>query len=101
LRPRGGAARIGGDGQPAHVLASGTLRGAAPAGGPRPRARPTTHPTSRARRNEPPLILADEPTGALHTEDTATVVDLLRRFQRDGRTVVVVTHDPEVAASGA
>jgi len=54
---------------------------------------------ARALANDPHLILADEPTGSLHSEDTANVVDLLHRFQRDGRTVVVVTHDPEVAAS--
>ena len=54
---------------------------------------------ARALANNPPFILADEPTGALHTDDTANVVELLHRLHRDGRTVVVVTHDPEVAAS--
>ena len=52
---------------------------------------------ARALANNPRLILADEPTGELHREDTATVVGLLEGMKRAGRTVVVVTHDPEVA----
>ncbi|HYU17115.1 MAG TPA: ABC transporter ATP-binding protein [Chloroflexota bacterium] len=53
---------------------------------------------ARALANRPWMILADEPTGELHSEDTANVVGLLKRFWREGRTIVVVTHDPEVAA---
>jgi ABC-type lipoprotein export system ATPase subunit len=53
---------------------------------------------ARALANDPRLILADEPTGELHSEDKANVVALFRRFQREGHTVVIVTHDPEVAA---
>jgi len=53
---------------------------------------------ARALANEPRLILADEPTGELHTEDKANIIDLFRRVHREGRTIVVVTHDPEVAA---
>lgn len=52
----------------------------------------------RAVANEPGVILADEPTGELHAEDTALVLDLFRALNREGRTVIVVTHDPEVAA---
>jgi putative ABC transport system ATP-binding protein len=52
---------------------------------------------ARALGNSPRLILADEPTGELHRDDTATVIALFRDIQRQGRTVVVVTHDPEVA----
>ena len=52
---------------------------------------------ARALANNPRLILADEPTGELHREDTATVVGLLEGMKRAGRTVVVVTHDPDVA----
>jgi putative ABC transport system ATP-binding protein len=44
------------------------------------------------------LILADEPTGELHSEDKANVLTLFDRFHREGRTIVVVTHDPDVAA---
>ncbi|HZS00746.1 MAG TPA: ABC transporter ATP-binding protein [Chloroflexota bacterium] len=53
---------------------------------------------ARALANDPRLILADEPTGELHSEDKANVVALFRRVQREGHTVVIVTHDPEVAA---
>lgn len=54
---------------------------------------------ARALVNEPALILADEPTGAL---DTKTSVDVMRLFQRlnkeQGITILLVTHEPEVAA---
>jgi putative ABC transport system ATP-binding protein len=52
---------------------------------------------ARALGNQPRLILADEPTGELHSDDTANIIALFREIQREGRTVVVVTHDPEVA----
>jgi len=44
------------------------------------------------------VLLADEPTGELHTDDKARVLDLFERLNREGRTVIIVTHDPEVAA---
>ncbi len=53
---------------------------------------------ARALANEPRLILADEPTGELHSDDKARVIELFQQIHRAGRTVVVVTHDPEVAA---
>jgi putative ABC transport system ATP-binding protein len=53
---------------------------------------------ARALANEPRLILADEPTGELHSEDKANVLALFDRVHREGRTIVVVTHDPDVAA---
>jgi putative ABC transport system ATP-binding protein len=53
---------------------------------------------ARAVANSPGVILADEPTGELHTEDTARVLDLFRSLNAEGRTVIIVTHDPEVAA---
>jgi putative ABC transport system ATP-binding protein len=52
---------------------------------------------ARALANHPRLILADEPTGELHSDDRARVMDLFQRFHRDGHTIVVVTHDLEVA----
>lgn len=54
---------------------------------------------ARALANDPRLVLADEPTGELHSEDKAVVIELFRRLNADGRTVVVVTHDLEVASA--
>ncbi len=54
---------------------------------------------ARALANNPRLILADEPTGELHSEDRAVIVELFQRLNGQGRTVVVVTHDPEVASA--
>jgi putative ABC transport system ATP-binding protein len=54
---------------------------------------------ARALANDPRLILADEPTGELHSEDKALIIDLFRRLNDQGRTVVVVTHDTEVASA--
>ena len=51
--------------------------------------------------NEPPLLLADEPTGNLDSATTTDVLGLLRRFHSRGQTVVVVTHDPRVATIAA
>jgi ABC-type lipoprotein export system ATPase subunit len=54
---------------------------------------------ARALANEPRLILADEPTGELHSEDKANIIELFRGFHAQGRTIIVVTHDPEVAGA--
>jgi putative ABC transport system ATP-binding protein len=53
---------------------------------------------ARAVANNPDVILADEPTGELHSDDKARVLGLFRALNREGRTVIIVTHDPEVAA---
>ena len=53
---------------------------------------------ARALMNDPPLILADEPTGNLDSKSSAQILDLLRDLNRQGRTVVIITHDAEVAA---
>jgi putative ABC transport system ATP-binding protein len=53
---------------------------------------------ARALANEPRLLLADEPTGALDTDNSARVLDLLDEIRaRRGTSVVIVTHDPAVA----
>ena len=46
----------------------------------------------------PSLILADEPTGNLDSESTDEVLALLDRLYRDGRTIVVITHEDHVVA---
>jgi putative ABC transport system ATP-binding protein len=54
---------------------------------------------ARALVNRPPLLLADEPTGALDTDSARTVLALLRRMHQAGQTIVLVTHDHRVAAA--
>ncbi|GAA2138832.1 ABC transporter ATP-binding protein [Streptomyces synnematoformans] len=53
---------------------------------------------ARAVAGDPPLLLADEPTGALDTASGARVVELLRELNEAGTTVVVITHERELAA---
>ncbi|SFK69276.1 ABC transporter ATP-binding protein [Methylocapsa palsarum] len=53
---------------------------------------------ARALANSPNIILADEPTGALDTHMTAEIMALFSRLHQKGLTVVVITHEPEVAA---
>lgn len=52
---------------------------------------------ARAIVNEPSMILADEPTGALDTKTSSEIMELFKSLNEQGRTVVIVTHDPKVA----
>jgi putative ABC transport system ATP-binding protein len=54
---------------------------------------------ARALANEPTLLLADEPTGALDSEGGQEVIELLSRLHAGGQTIVLVTHDAGVAAA--
>jgi putative ABC transport system ATP-binding protein len=53
---------------------------------------------ARALINQPALVLADEPTGALDTQTSQEIMDLLSNLNRQGITIAIVTHEPEVAA---
>ena len=52
---------------------------------------------ARALINYPEIVLADEPTGNLDEANENIVLDIFRQLHRDGTTLIVVTHDPEVA----
>jgi putative ABC transport system ATP-binding protein len=54
---------------------------------------------ARALANDPPLILADEPTGNLDSHTSAAVFQLFAELAREGKTVVVVTHEKDVVAT--
>ena len=52
---------------------------------------------ARAIVNEPPVLLADEPTGNLDTKTTAEIMELLQNFNNNGMTIIMVTHSPDCA----
>ncbi|HFD38462.1 MAG TPA: ABC transporter ATP-binding protein [Anaerolineae bacterium] len=53
---------------------------------------------ARALINNPSIILADEPTGNLDTRSSIEIMDLLHQLHQDGATIVMVTHEPDIAA---
>jgi putative ABC transport system ATP-binding protein len=53
---------------------------------------------ARALMNDPPLLLADEPTGNLDSVASQSIMEVLKKLNVEGRTIVLVTHDDEIAA---
>ena len=53
---------------------------------------------ARAIAQAPPVILADEPTGNLNSNSTKEIMDILKGLHKEGRTVILITHDNEIAA---
>lgn len=55
---------------------------------------------ARALMNDPELLLCDEPTGNLDLENRDKMIAILQQINKSGVTVVLVTHDPELAGNG-
>jgi putative ABC transport system ATP-binding protein len=53
---------------------------------------------ARALVNNPAVILADEPTGELDTHSSAEIMSIFRQLHQDGKTIVLITHETDIAA---
>ena len=53
---------------------------------------------ARAIAAKPPIILADEPTGNLDSHSTEEIMNILKELHRNGRTIIVITHDADIAS---
>ena len=56
---------------------------------------------ARAIAQAPPIILADEPTGNLDSHSSVEIMEILKQLHREGRTVIVITHDPGIASKAS
>ncbi len=56
---------------------------------------------ARAMANDPPLLIADEPTGSLDSVTAAAVIDIFEDLRAQGRTIFMVTHDLDIASRGS
>lgn len=52
---------------------------------------------ARALINDPAIVMADEPTGNLDTKSTLEIIDIFEKLNHEGKTVIMVTHEPELA----
>jgi len=56
---------------------------------------------ARALINEPKILLADEPTGNLDQKNGEIVLNLIKQLHKDGHTIILITHDPDIAKLGS
>lgn len=52
---------------------------------------------ARALTNNPPIVLADEPTGNLDSKSSVEIMDIFRELNKEGKSVIIVTHEPDIA----
>jgi len=52
---------------------------------------------ARALANNPPIILADEPTGNLDTKSSEEIMNIFKNLNKEGNSIILVTHEPDIA----